>query len=165
MPAKPQWILRVPEILAALEQLTVPVVDRAMVEQLFELRRRQAIELLHRFGGYQAGRTFLIDRYELMDRLRAVQEEDSFIWEVRRRERLESDLQKVRRKREAEQVRIPVTGDVFGATVSDLAEDIRLKPGCLEIHYSDTEDLLAKLFQLAQAAANDYLSFQQASTA
>jgi hypothetical protein len=58
MPAKALWLLQIPEIVALLETFDVPVVDRAVIERLFGLRRRRAIELLHRFGGYQAGRTF-----------------------------------------------------------------------------------------------------------
>ena len=41
MPAKAQWLLRVPEILEELRALDVPVVDRAVCERLFRLRRRR----------------------------------------------------------------------------------------------------------------------------
>ena len=67
MPAKPAWLLHIPEIVTMLESFEVPVVDRASIERLFGLRRRRAIELLHHFGGYQAGRTFLIDRRSLIE--------------------------------------------------------------------------------------------------
>jgi hypothetical protein len=164
MPAKPQWMLRIPDIVAALDQLTVPVIDRSMMEKLFGLQRRQAIALLHRFGGYQTSRTFLVNRQSLMECLRALQEDDTFVRESRRRERLEADLQAIKRTRAGEEVRIRVEPEVMGITVSRLTEGIQLKPGCLEIHYSNTEDLLAKLFELAQAATNDYLTFQQASS-
>src|ERR1022692_2100735 len=65
MPAKAQWLLRVPEILAELAALDVPVLDRAVCERLFRLRRRRTIDLIRCFGGYQAGRTFLVDRPKL----------------------------------------------------------------------------------------------------
>src|ERR1039458_5601050 len=45
MPAKAQWLLRVPEILAELAALDVPVLDRAVCERLFRLRRRRTIDL------------------------------------------------------------------------------------------------------------------------
>jgi hypothetical protein len=48
-------------------------VDRAVIEQIFGLKRRQAIELLHQFGGYQAGRTFLLDRVRLLEALRSLE--------------------------------------------------------------------------------------------
>ena len=51
MPAKALWLLHIPEIIAMLETFDVPVVDRAIIERLFGLRRRRAIDLLHRFGG------------------------------------------------------------------------------------------------------------------
>lgn len=55
MPAKPRWWLRIPEILPAIENLDAPWLDRAAIEQVFGLRRRRAIELLHVFGGFQVG--------------------------------------------------------------------------------------------------------------
>ena len=57
MPAKPVWLLRIPEIVQALQALPVPVVDRFMVERLFGVRRRRAITLMQEFGAYQSGRT------------------------------------------------------------------------------------------------------------
>jgi allophanate hydrolase subunit 1 len=49
-----------------LEACALPVLDRASFEQEFGLRRRRAIELMHGFGGYQAGRTFLGSLQELL---------------------------------------------------------------------------------------------------
>ena len=72
MPAKPEWLLRLPDIRAELEHLDVPVVDRAGIERIFGLKRRRAIELLHQFGGYQAGRTFLVERRGLLQALEAL---------------------------------------------------------------------------------------------
>jgi hypothetical protein len=86
MPAKAPWLLQIPEIVAQLEVFDVPVVDRAIVERVFGLRRRRAIELLHRFGGYQAGRTFLIERRVLIDQLRRLAEGEDFQGESRRKE-------------------------------------------------------------------------------
>ena len=74
MPAKASWLLNISEIVSQLETFDVPVVDRAIVERLFGLRRRQAIALLPRFGGYQAGRTFLVDRRVLIECLRRLAE-------------------------------------------------------------------------------------------
>jgi hypothetical protein len=39
MPAKPAWLLRIPEIVDELQALTVPVIDRSMCERLFCVRR------------------------------------------------------------------------------------------------------------------------------
>ena len=113
MPAKPAWLLKIPEIVTMLEAFDVPVVDRAIIERLFGLRRRQAIELLHRFGGYQAGRTFLVDRHVLLASLRRVAEGEDFERESRRKERLDGAIDRLRRYQTADRVRIPVPSDVF----------------------------------------------------
>ena len=96
MPAKALWLLHVPEIIAMLETFDVPVVDRAIIERLFGLRRRRAIELLHRFGGYQAGRTFLIDRRLLIEHLRRLADGEELQRESRRRERLVQTVEQLR---------------------------------------------------------------------
>ena len=46
MPAKSQWLLRVPEICAELAQLDVPVVDRAVIEGWVDLKHRRTIGAL-----------------------------------------------------------------------------------------------------------------------
>ena len=73
MPAKPAWLLRIPEIVDELQALTVPVVDRAMCEQLFCVRRRRAITLMQELGACQSGRTLLIERMAMIQRLEALQ--------------------------------------------------------------------------------------------
>ena len=67
MPRKPQWFQQLPQIVAELSALNVPVIDRAILERLFGLSRRGTINLMARFGGYQLGKTYLIDRQELIE--------------------------------------------------------------------------------------------------
>jgi hypothetical protein len=59
MPAKPAWLLQVPEIVAELRALDVPVLDRAAIQRLFKFQRRRAILFMHEQGGYQAREFFL----------------------------------------------------------------------------------------------------------
>jgi hypothetical protein len=160
MASKPSWLQHVPEIRAMLAEVTLPVVDRAMIERLFGLGRREAIELLHQLGGYQAGRTFLVERVKLIEALDAIAAGGEYRREEARRVKLTAALARFQRSRRAAQVRIPVTPDVFGTRVSTLPEAVHLKPGRLEVEFSGCEDLLAKLFTLAQAAANDFAEFQ-----
>jgi len=163
MPAKALWLLHIPEILSQLETFDVPVVDRAIIERLFGLRRRQAIELLHRFGGYQAGRTFLVDRRLLMEHLRRLVEGEEFQREHRRQERLGQAVDQLRRQQTAARVKIPVAPDVFSRKLADLPPGVALEAGHLHIAFSGTEDLLSKLFELSQAASNDFDRFRAAA--
>jgi hypothetical protein len=159
MPAKPAWLLKILEIIPMLEAFDVPVVDRAIIERLFGLRRRQAIEFLHRFGGYQAGRTFLVDRHVLIANLRRLADGEDFERESRRKERLDGAIDRLQRYQTAARVSIPVPSDVFNRKLADLSVGVELGPGQLRIEFSGALDLLTKLFELAQAASNDYDRF------
>src|SRR3954464_2743435 len=105
MPSKPVWLLHIPEILQQLEVFDVPVVDRGSIERLFGLRRRQAIELMHRFGGFQASKTFIIDRQQLIEKLRAIASGEDFQAKTERKGRLVESIEQLRRNRAARQVR------------------------------------------------------------
>ena len=161
MPAKAQWLLRVPEILEELRALDVPVVDRAVCERLFRLRRRRAIDLLRGFGGYQAGRTFLIDRPRLVAQLEQIRDSTDFKMEWRRKERLVDTLDSMRRLQAGARVAIPVAAEVMSRRWPDLPAGVGLSPGALHIQFQSSEELLSKLFALAQAIANDYEGFEK----
>ena len=161
MAAKPRWWQHIPEIQRVLTDVQLPVIDRAAVERLFGLRRRQAIELLNRFGGYQAGRTFVIGRDRLIAQLDAVAAGGEYRQEAGRRERLANSIDKIQRTRQSEAVRIPISAEVFGSRMQTLGARVQLRPGKLEVEFAGPEDLLRKLFSLAQAVANDYAGFER----
>ena len=161
MPAKAQWLLRVPQILAELSALDVPVVDRAVCERLFRLRRRRAIDLIRGFGGYQAGRTFLLDRPKLIAQLEQIRDSPDFKMEWRRKERLTERLDAIRRLQIGARVAIALQPETLGQRLPDLPDGVGLSPGALHIQFQSAEELLSKLFALAQAIANDYEAFEK----
>ena len=110
MPAKAEWLLRLPEILAALRLLDIPVVDRAAIERLFGFRRRRAIQFMHQLDGYQAGHSFLVDRLRLIAHLEVLQNGDGYHRESRRRRNLEETVERARRQAAATRVKIQVEG-------------------------------------------------------
>jgi len=128
-----------------------PVVDRAGLEILLHVSRRAAIRLMHRFGGYQAGRTFLIAREDLLRQLEAIRDGDTYQWESRRRERLDQALQK--------RIVIQVTSKVGDRKLANLPSGVRLERRRLEIRFGSMEELLRQLFEFSQVISNDYDSF------
>ena len=159
MPPQPLWLLHVPRIIEEVRRLPVPVLDRAVIEKLFGLKRRQAIQLLHRFGGYQAGRTFLLDRQELVEQLEAIRDGETFRYEQRRR--LVAELESVRKYLQAAAVKIPLRPQAR-YQIATLPPDVDLQPGRLRVEFDGVEDLLSKLFELAHSAANDFERFRNA---
>ena len=160
MPAKPEWLLRLPDIRAELEHLDVPVVDRAGIERIFGLKRRRAIELLHQFGGYQAGRTFLLDRARLLEALHSLESREDYSVEKRRRERLRDVVEASREHLISTRVRIPVCAAAARASLDRLAPGVLLLPGILSIEFRHPIELLEKLYGLAQALTQDFEKFE-----
>jgi hypothetical protein len=160
MPAKPEWLLRLPEIRAELEYLEVPVVDRSGIERIFGLKRRRAIELMHQFGGYQAGRTFLLDRARLLEALQSLESQNDYTTEKRRRERLRDVVEASREHLISTRVRIPVRAATARASLDRLAPGVVLLPGILSIEFRHPIELLEKLYGLAQAITHDFDKFE-----
>lgn len=162
MPAKPKWFLRVPEMIEELAEISAPYLDRASIEKLFQIRRRRAIQIMNVLGGgYLVGKVFLVDRLELIAKLRAVSEGEVFANEQRRKQRISTELDLVRGARKAKEIKIPAAESVWEQTMARLAPGIHLKPGELRIEFHGTEDLLRRLLELSQAIANDYERFKK----
>ena len=160
MPTKKTWLLRLPEIREELSAIQVPVVDRAIFERLFGVRRRRAIQLLHYFGGFQAGRTFLVDRLALLRQLEPLEESAEFAMEQQRRQRLVDFLERLRRSRAGARVIIPVELAHNGTLLPD---GVLLDCGSLRVQFAGAPDLLSKLYAIAQAAAADFEAFRAAA--
>jgi len=159
VPAQPAWFLRLPQILEAVRALRTPVLDRAGVERLFGVRRRRAIELMHRFGGYQTGKTFLIDRGQLVAELdRAVVSPD-YAFEFRRKQRLAESIEQLERHRSAVRVAIPRAS--LASLDTSLPPEVHLEAGRLTVGFATPEDLLSKLFRLSQKMAEDFVGMCQ----
>ncbi len=163
MPAKPRWLLHISEIVDSLNRLSAPVVDRATCERLFGLRRRRAIDLMRRFGGYQAGSVMLVDRLALIERLRRLAVDPEVEAEQQRRQRLSAELDRISHCRAAARVHIVVPADVRGHRMRDLPQGVQLQPGRLVIAFAGAEQLLSSLYELAQVAMNDYEAFRDAA--
>jgi hypothetical protein len=149
------------DIIAELERLDVAVVDRAIFEKVFTVGRRRAIQLMHQFDGQQVGRTFIIDRRRLLDRLSAARSDASFDYEQTRRLKVVEELDRLRKLSPGRGVRIPVQPNVRDQRLADLPPGIHLRPGELRMEFSGTEDLLRQLFELSQAILNDYRRFEE----
>ena len=156
MPTQSQWLLKVPEIRAEIEQLTIPVLDRSLFETLFRVRRRRAHQLLHQFGGYQSGRTFWIDRISLLRKLEQIETGDGFAAESQRKQRLSENLEQLRKHSSAAKVHVRVEPEIMSTRLANLPDGVTLLPGQLTVSFETAEQLLERLFALAQALANDF---------
>jgi hypothetical protein len=162
VPRKAEWTEQLPFALEELRRFPAPVIDRSILEKVLRVQRRTAIRLLHRFGGFQSGKTFLIDRLQLIAKLEDVDGGDDVTAERDRRTRLADELEKTRRLAPGRKVRINTADDVRDRVMHDLPAGIHLRPGELRIEFFGAEDLLRHLYELSQAMVNDFGRFQAA---
>jgi len=102
-----------------------------------------------------------VDRLALLRQLEPLQNSAALVLEVHRRQRLSETLEETRGHRAAARVILPVAGDASLRTMLDLPPGVHLQPGSLRVEFGEAEDLLAKLFELAQAAAHDFDGFRR----
>ena len=156
MPAQPSWHLRVPDILAALRgPAAPPFLDRSAIETLFHLRRRQAIRMMHFCGGYQVGKTFLVDREGLIDLVERVDHTGGVELARQRKQRISAALNEVANHAVARSTQIRTDPALLSRRPADLpAASERVAPGKIQISYHGATDLLA-------AATHDFPRFRK----
>lgn len=163
MPDHPSWLERVPHILDRLEDPQAPpLLDRSTVESLFQVRRRQAINLMRRFGGYQVGRTFLVPTEEVIHFLEGEHLKADIRAVGKQKQRVADFLGEARLALSLP--RIPITPKQKHSEIAfkDLPSGIHISPSRLSIDFQGVSDLLQKLFSLSQALANDFETFETA---
>jgi hypothetical protein len=166
VPDQPSWIGRVAKILEILASPGAPpFLDRPAVEMLFGLRRRQAIQLLRRFGGYQVGKTFLAPQEAVVQFLRDPKRWSAADDERRRFERVRSALGDAREELGLRRISVPARPETLRLELSGLPAGIEFQPGKLTVVFESPAQLLERLFALAQALGNDYDSFERSWTA
>jgi hypothetical protein len=156
LPNQPTWLEHVPDILAKVQsEKTPPILDRQAIEGLFRIRRRQAIVLLHRFAGYQVGRTFVVPREAVIEFLQKILAGGSLEQAEAKKKHVIEFLGEARQGLQLPSILLPDT-KLSDITFDGLPLGIRLQPDELTIHFQDATDLLQKLLSLSQALANDF---------
>ena len=156
MPAKPRWLLALPDAIEQLEAFDRPVVTRRDVERLFGVSRAWAALLMRRFGADITGHVLTVPRADLLRRLRAQARGRAFRAEADRRARVVGELRQAR----ISGVRVPVSPQVFETRLGGLPEGVVVEPGRLEVRFDGARDAVARLYAVAQALVNDYERFE-----
>ena len=96
MPAKPRWLLAIPDAIQQLEALDRDLLTRRDVEQLFGVSRARAATLMQTFGAALTGHQRTLPRTQLLRQLRKHRAGAAFRGEAARRERLLTELRTAR---------------------------------------------------------------------
>ena len=156
MPAKPRWLLAIPDAIRQLEELDRPLLTRRDLERLFGVSRARAATLMRTFGAELTGHALTLPRVELLRQLRMTRKRGAFRAEEQRRARLVTELRKAR----LTGIRVPVEADALQGRLSGLPADVLVERDRIEVRFAGAKEALARLYVLAQALVNDYERFE-----
>jgi hypothetical protein len=159
MPHQPYWHREIPAILHWLEAITDPLIDRRGIQTIFRVSQTEAQRILKRVGAMHLGSAYVVTRWQLLDWVRRVARSDAAAQELRRVERLGTNLEEHRSELAARKV--VIQADHAVEEIGDLPAGVHLRPGELRIEFFGTEDLLRHLYELSRVIASDFVRFQQ----
>lgn len=155
MPVKPRWLLSLPDAIEQLEAYERDVIYRADLQLLLGVSRTRAAVLMRDFGAESVGPALALSRVRLLRRFRALVRAPAFDHAVARRDRVYASLRQAR----AAGVRVPVSSS-RPAGIAGLPSGVVVRPGCIEVTFSQPKEAIASLYALAQALLADYDRFE-----
>ena len=156
MPARPRWLLALPDAIQQLEALDRPLLIRRDLEALLGVSRAMAATLMRAFGAEWTGSIRTLPRPALLRQLRRLQQDAPFREEEARRAQVVTALRQARRTG----IRVPVPVDALDGRLARLPPGVSVSRDRIEVHFTSATDAVAKLFALAQALTHDYDRFE-----
>ena len=156
MPAKPRWLLAIPDAIRQLEQLDRDLLIRRDLERLFGVSKVRATALMTAFGAGRTGHLLTLPRAALLRQLRRHRTLAPFRGEETRRDRVVTAIRQAR----LTGIRVAVPSEALEARLSGLPDGVSVEPGRIEVRFSGAQDAVGRLFALAQALTNDYEQFE-----
>ena len=135
-------------------------IDRRTLQETLGVSKTVAWRILHQCGGVEGpGNTLVCGREELIQALERLQQSGRYTYEIRRRDRLESQLSELLALACSRHIQVAPEdrgAELIGTRFSALPAGIDLSPARLLIEFSGTPDFLQKLGSVMFALQNDY---------
>ena len=156
MPARPRWLLAIPDAIRQLETLDRALLTRRDLERLFGVSKVRAAALMTTFGAGRTGHLLTLPRADLLRQLCQHRTRAAFRGEATRRDRVVTELRQAR----LIGIRAAVPREALEARLSGLPAGVSVEPGRIEVRFLGAKDAVGRLFALAQALTNDYERFE-----
>ena len=156
MPAKPRWLLSIPDAISQLEQLDRTLLTRRDIERLFGVSKARAATLMQTFGAELTGNQRTLPRTKLLQQLRKHRGRAAFRVEEERRQRLVDELRKAR----LTGIRVKLPVESLGAKLASLPEGVTVERDRIEVRFDGAKNAVEQLYALAHALLNDYERFE-----
>jgi hypothetical protein len=151
MPDHPSYIQKLAGILAeARTPKPIPFFRRRDIEALFGLKKRQAVNLMHRIGAIRVSRELAVDKHDLISWLEHMISDPSTAAEWRRHESVIDRIVELKAETAARAVKIVLPDSKPSV---ELPDGVSLQPGLLTISFENDQQLLERLFLLARVLA------------
>ncbi len=159
MPAKPRWLLAIPDAIRQLEARDENLLTRRDIERLFGVSKVRAVQLMTAFGAHRTGHLLTLPRAELLRQLRRHRKRAAFRHEETRREKVVTEIRKARLT--GIRVAVPVEAlEALEARLAGLPEGVSVEPGRIEVSFGGAQEAVGRLYALAQALVSDYERFE-----
>ncbi len=157
MPDKPFWYHRLDDVIAQLEQLPQPFVDRATLEFLLGIGRRRAQQILQPLVCQTIGKNGLAAKEDVIAHLRHLAVGDAAYFEKQRRRRLHAILDELHRQaKEEPRVLVEAPTLIVNQELESLPLGVHLSPGRIQIDgFRTSNEAKQKLLALILAMGND----------
>src|ERR1035441_3888371 len=150
-------------MVAQVRGLPSPVIDRSVIEQIFQVQRRQAHKLLAEFGAHQLGsgrgRTLVLTRDELAARLEALVHTEEFEQTRLRKRKVATALLESRERLKHRRVEIRVDPRQRSLGREAWPATLQLSPGRLQIDFTSPNNLAEQLALVALALEDEWETF------
>ncbi len=151
MPDNPTYIHKLEGILAeARSPKPISFFRRRDIEALFGLKKRQAVNLMHRIGAVRVSRELAIEQRDLVRWLEEMILDPSVAVEQRRHDAVIGRIIELKAETAARAIKI-VLPDRRPSL--ELPDGISLQPGVLTVSFDNEQQLLERLFLLARVLA------------
>ncbi len=151
MPDNPTYIHRLEKILAeAHTPKPIPFFRRRDIEALFGLKKRQAVNLMHRIGAIRVSSELAVEQRELVRWLKSRIADPAVADEQRRHVAVIGRIVELKAETAARAIKIVLPDPT---PTIDLPAGVSLRPGRLTVDFANDEQLLERLFLLARVLA------------
>ncbi len=162
MPDNPSYIHKLAGILSeARSPKPIPFFRRRDIEALFGLKKRQAVNLMHRIGAVRVSRELAVDQKDLVRWLERAAQSPEVAREAARRDRVIERIVDLKAETAARARKIVLPDP---APIAGLPDGVALAPGRLTVSFASEQQLLERLFLLARLLAANPCMFGEIQT-
>jgi hypothetical protein len=148
----PTYIHKLDGILAeARSPKPIPFFRRRDIEALFGLKKRQAVNLMHRIGAVRVSQELAVDQRDLVCWLEEMVADPGVTFERRRHDTVIGRIIELKAETAGRAVKIVLPTRTPSL---DLPDGVAIEPGRLTISFQNEQQLLERLFLLARLFAS-----------